>query len=172
MRQLFCAFGLLLLWSGTVWAQDTWVPPGAYSEPFAPRIATPSAPVEALATPALTLDSPSSVVGASANTGSATGSAVHFNQPVAYDPGIQLASPFAESSNTTVEGVNNTGGPSPRSGSFDPGAATFQSSYGVAQLAGRGPRGKAVRVFTNADVARLNDSSGTIRYGDKLAHLN
>jgi hypothetical protein len=173
MRQLYCAFVLLLLWSGTVWAQDTWVPPGAYSEPFAPRIATPSAPVDALATPTLTLDSPSSVVGASISTGSATGSTVGFNQPVAYDPGVQLASPFAESpSHAPVEGLNNAGAGSPQSGSSDLGAATFQSSYGVAQLAGRGPRGKAVRVFTNADVARLNDNSGTIRYGDKLAHLN
>jgi hypothetical protein len=169
MRQLFCAFCLSLVCSGTVWGQDTWVPPGAYSEPFTPRIATPSAPVEALATPTLTLDSPSSVVGASANTGSATGSAVHFNQPVAYDPGVQLASPFDEPYSSTAE-VNRTVAPS-RPGSSDLGAATFQSSYGVAQLADHGPRLKAVRVYTNADVTRLDDS-GTIRYGDKLAHLN
>src|ERR1700687_3891327 len=170
MRHLFCAFGLLLLWSGSVWGQDTWVPPGAYSEPFAPRIATPSAPVEALTTPTLTLDSPSSVVGASNSTGSATGSAVHFNQPVVYDPGVQLASPFDEAYSSTAE-VNRTGAPS-RSGSSDLGAATFQSSYGAAHLAAPGARRKAVRVYTNADVARLNDDAGTIRYGDKLAHLN
>jgi hypothetical protein len=117
VRQLFCAFGLLLVWS-------------------------------------------------------ATGSAVRFNQPVAYDPGVQLASPFDESSsNASVEGLNNTGAVS-RSGSSDLGAATFQSSYGVAQLADRGPRRKAVRVYTNADVAHLNDDTGTIRYGDKMAHMN
>src|ERR1700693_4973043 len=124
MRHLFCAFGLLLLWSGSVWGQETWVPPGAYSEPFAPRIATPSAPAEALVTPTLTLDSLSTVVGTSVSTGSATGSTVRFNQPVAYDPGVQLASPFDESSsNQPAEGLNDTGVPSPRLRSSDLGAA-------------------------------------------------
>ena len=83
-------------------AQEKWVPPGTYSEPFAPRLATPAAPAEALITPSLTFDSPSPVVGASSYTGSPTGSSVVFNQPVSYDPGIQFSSPFYPSSNATA----------------------------------------------------------------------
>jgi len=164
MRQL-SALCWLLLCCGLAFGQDQWTPPGTYSAPFAPRIATPAVPAEALITPSLTLDSPSPVAGASSYTGSSTGSSVVFNQPVSYDPGVQFSSPFYESSNAPA-----AASPGPRR--FDLGAATFQSSYGVAQLAGNQVRRKAVRVYTNPDVARLNDTNGMIRYGGKLAHLD
>ena len=168
MRQL-SALCWLLLCCGSAIGQDKWVPPGTYSETFAPRLATPAAPAEALITPSLTFDSPSPVVGASSYTGSPTGSTVVFNQPVSYDPGIQVGSPFYLSSNATAPEESAA-----RSGRrlFDLGAATFQSSYGVAQLMGNQVRRKAARVYTNPDVARLNDTNGVIRYGGKLAHLD
>ncbi len=168
MRQL-SALCWLLLCSGLAFGQEKWVPPGTYAEPFAARIATPAAPAEALITPSLTLDSPLPVAGASSYTGSATGSSVVFNQPVSYDPGVQFSSPFYESPNAPVHDESVA-----RSGTrpFDLGAATFQSSYGVAQLAGNQVRRKTARVYTNPDVARLNDTNGVIRFGGKRAHLD
>jgi hypothetical protein len=168
MRQL-CTLCWLFLCCGLALGQEKWVPPGTYSEPFAPRLATPAAPAEALVTPSLTLDSPSLVTGASSYTGSPTGSSVVFSQPVSYDPGIQFSSPFYQSSNATAPAESAA-----QSGArpFDLGAARFQSSYGVAQLMGNQVRRKAARVYTNPDVARLNDSNGMIRYGGKLAHLD
>jgi len=44
--------------------------------------------------------------------------------------------------------------------------------YGVAQLAGIGPRKKATRVYTNPDVAAVNDANGTIKFRGKLEHAN
>jgi hypothetical protein len=41
--------------------------------------------------------------------------------------------------------------------------------YGVAQLAGIGPRKKAKKVYTNPDVAAAN---GTIKFRGKLEHVN
>ncbi len=168
MRQLSCLFWLLLL-CGLAFGQEKWVPPGTYSEPFAPRLATPAAPAEALITPSLTFESPSLVVGASSYAGSPTGSSVVFNQPVSYDPGVQFSSPFYPSPNATApeESAARSG-----AGIFNSGAARFQGSYGVAQLMGNQVRRKAARVYTNPDVARLNDGNGMIRYGGKLAHLD
>jgi hypothetical protein len=168
MRQL-SALCWLPLCCGLAFGQEQWIPPGTYSEPFAPRIATPAVRAEALITPSLTLDSPSPVAGASSYTG-ATGSSVVFNQPVSYAPGVQFRSPFYESSNAPASDASAGASPGPRP--FDLGAATFQSSYGVAQLAGNQVRRKAVRLYTNPDVARLNDTNGMIRYGGKLAHLD
>lgn len=161
MRQL-SAWCWLLLCCGLAFSQEQWIPPGTYSEPFAPRIATPAAPAEALITPSLTFESPSLVVGASSYTGSPTGSSVVFNQPVSYDPGVQFSSPFYPSPNATAPEESAA-----RSGlrPFNSGAARFQSSYGVAQLMGNQVRRKAVRVYTNPDIARLNNSNGMIRYG-------
>jgi hypothetical protein len=168
MRQL-SALCWLLLCCGLAFGQEKWVPPGTYAEPFAPRLATPAAPAEALITPSLTFDSPSLVVGASSYSGSPAGSSVVFNQPVSYDPGIQFSSPFFESPNATAL-EESTAGSAPQP--FNSGAARFQSSYGVAQLMGNQVRRKAARVYTNPDVARLNDTNGVIRYGGKRAHLD
>ncbi len=83
------------------------------------------------------------------------------------DP-VQLAVlPIAE-----CDGAGRISGTEWSCGSFNSGAARFQGSYGVAQLMGNQLRRKATRVYTNPDVARLNDSNGVIRYGGKLAHLD
>jgi len=73
MRQLV---GLLVVICGCGFAaaQNDQVLPGAYAQPFAPRLATPSASPEALATPTLTLHTPHLTVGASTGTLSAAGS--------------------------------------------------------------------------------------------------
>jgi hypothetical protein len=170
--RLLSALWLLFLCCGMASGQDTWIPPGDYAQPFVPRVATPSVPPESLITPSLTLDAPAPVAGASSNTGSATGSSVHFNRPVWYEPGVQFTSTFYESSNPPAQRPDDFGGPSRALRRFESGAATFQDSQGVAQLAGDRARRKAVRVYTNPDVARLNDTNGTIRYGGKVERLN
>ena len=48
----------------------------------------------------------------------------------------------------------------------------FQSSYGAAQLVGTGVRAKAKRVYTNQDVASVNDSNGLIKFRGKVEHAN
>ena len=166
MRQLV---GLLVVicCCGFAAAQNDQVLPGTYAQPFAPRLATPSAPPEALATPSLTLDTPHLAVGAGTATLSAVGSPVYVNQPVWYEPGVRFdasvatPSPSAMPASAAVSGYG-----------IELGAAMFQSSYGVAQLASTISRGKAKRVYTNQDVASVNDTNGLIKIRGKLEHAN
>jgi hypothetical protein len=94
---------------------------------------------------------------------------VQYNQPLWYAPGIRF--------NPEVYGLSSSqqgeAAPSSERREFELGAATFQGSYGVAQLAAiSGTRGKARRVYTNSDIARLNDSNGFIHYSGKVGRLN
>jgi hypothetical protein len=173
MRQL-TIFCVLLLWAGLAASQDDWVPPGTYAQPFAPRIATPSALPQALMTPSLALDSPSLSVGASTGTpSSAAGPGVHFNRPLWYAPGVQLNQPIDGSSTSPARAQIASGvATSPERRGFEFGVATFQSSYGVARLMAQNARRKASRLYTNPDVARVNDNNGIVRYGGKTAQVN
>jgi len=169
MRQLF-ALGVLLLWCGFASGQDGWIYPGQYAQPSAPRVSTPIASPGALPTPFLTLDTPPLTVGASDGTlESATGSPVYFNQPRWYDPGV-LFNPPAQGS--SVSPARATATASVERHGIELGAASFQSDYGVAQLARIGPRKKATRMYTNPDVAAVNDANGTIKFRGKLEHGN
>jgi len=141
MRQLV---GLLVVICGCGFAaaQNDQVLPGAYAQPFAPRLATPSASPEALATPTLTLHTPHLTVGASTGTLSAAGSPVYVNQPLWYVPGVRFSAPVVEPSASAAPitaGVAGRG--------IELGAAMFQSSYGVAQLASTISRGKAKSLY-------------------------
>jgi hypothetical protein len=161
MRQLvgFCA---VLLLSGLALGQDDSLPLGAFAQPFAPRLATPSASPQELVTPSLALDSPSLATGASNATTSSP--SVHFYQPLWYSPGVQFDPTIYESSAPQAQ-VSSGASTPPEPHRFELGAATFQSSYGVARLMGNGPRGKTRRNYTNADVARVNDANGAIKLG-------
>ncbi len=163
MRQLVSLL-VVVCCCGFAAAQSDQVLPGTYAQPFAPRVATPSAPPEALATPSLTLDTPHLGVGASTGTLSATGSPVYVNQPVWYEPGVRF--------NAAVKEPSLSAAPAASSYGIELGAAMFQSSYGVAQLASTISRGKAKRVYTNQDVASVNDSNGLIKFRGKLEHAN
>ena len=168
MRQLF-ALGLVLLCCGFASAQDAWTYPGQYAEPSAPRLSTPIASPEALPTPFLTLDTPPLTVGATNSTlENAAGSPVYYNQPLLYQPGAQYTPPAQVSSGSPAQNFPAVSGG--RYG-IELGAATFQTA-GVAQLAGIGPRKKAKRVYTNPDVAAVNDGNGTIKFRGKLEHVN
>jgi hypothetical protein len=169
MRLLF-ALCVLLLCCGFASAQDAWTYPGQYAEPFAPRLSTPVASPGALPTPFLTLDTPPLTVGASNSTlENAAGSRVSYNQPLLYEPGVQYNSPAQGSSASAAQTA--TAFSAERHG-IELGTATFQSDYGVAQLAGVRPRKKATRVYANPDVAAVNDANGTIKFRGKLEHVN
>ena len=144
-------------------AQSDQAFPGTYAQPFSPRLTTPSAPPEALATPSLTLDTPVLTVGASTSTMSATSLPVYVNQPLWYAPGVRFSAPSTSAAPTTT-GASGHG--------IELGAAMFQSSYGAAQLVGTGVRAKAKRVYTNQDVASVNDSNGLIKFRGKVEHAN
>ncbi|MGH9546075.1 MAG: hypothetical protein ACRD23_12775 [Terriglobales bacterium] len=168
------AFCTLLLLCGLASGQTRWVPPGTYSEPFAPRLATPTAPPQALVTPFLALDSPSLVAGASNGTmNDVTGSSLHFNQPSWYAPGVELNLPGSQLPVSPGQAqVSSRNIASRKNPGIELGAARFQSSYGAAQLVANRPGRKANRVFTNPDVARVNDANGMIRFGGKEEHID
>jgi hypothetical protein len=152
---------------GLAAAQSHPAPPGAYAQAFAPRLTTPSASPEALVTPSLTLDTPPLTVGASNATLSETDLPVYVNQPLWYAPGVRLNVSMQEASASAAPITAALPG-----NGIELGAAMFQSSYGVAQLAGTGARAKAKRVYTNQDVASVNDSNGLIKFRSKQEHAN
>ncbi len=168
MRQLIGSLIVLSL-CGVAFSQNS---PGNYAEQFAPRLVTPTASPDALPTPSLTLNTPSLATGAS--SASVSSSSVPFNQPVWYAPGVQLTAPADESSATSTEPTSQSANQSANAGlrRFDWGAATFQSNYGAAQLVAAAPRAKAGRTYANADVARVNDRNGLVRYKGKTEQMN
>lgn len=114
-------------------------------------------------------------MGASNSTVSAAIDAdVHANQPLWYAPGVQFNRPlFMDSPIASARAqVNFEAAAAREERKFESGAATSQSSYGVARFKGKVPGRKAGRVFTNSDLARLNDGNGTVRYASKLQHVN
>jgi hypothetical protein len=166
MRQLF-ALGLVLLCCGSAFAQDAWTYPGQYAEPSAPRLSTPTAYPGALPTPILTLDAPPLAVGATNSTlENATGSPVYYNQPLMYEPGVR----YVQAS--SVPSAQPFPAASGEKRGIDLGAATSQMDYGVAQLAGISPRKKAKRVYTNPDVAGVNEATNTIKFRGKVERVN
>lgn len=168
MRHLF-GFCAVLLLCGLAWGQDGSLPLGAYSQPFTPRVATPIASPQELVTPFLALDTPTLATGASNATLSSP--SLHVNQPLWYSPGVQFDPTIYESSASPAP-VSSTASTSPEPRGFQVGAATFQSSYGVARLMGNRPGPKTRHIYTNADVARVNDATGTIKLGSRLARAN
>ena len=89
---------------------------------------------------------------------------VYVNQPLWYEPGVRFNAPVTTPSLSAAPTASSYG--------IELGAAMFQSSYGVAQLASTISRGKAKRVYTNQDVASVNDTNGLIKFRGKLEHAN
>jgi hypothetical protein len=149
------------------YATDLPLPPGLYAAPFVPLMTTPS----------ITLGSPALQVGASAATaGNAAGAA---NATVSIDtsgPSATFAPQVwygqAAPAEATEEETAATQSAAPQiEQSFEFGAATFQSSYGVARLAWQRHPAPAKRVYTNADIARLEESTGIVKFGDKTERM-
>jgi hypothetical protein len=71
-------------------------------------------------------------------------------------------------------GVNNTTADTETTRSlegFESGAAMSQDSYGAADLKSWFHLRKAAKVYTNQDVAQVNDTNGLVKFGNKTEHL-
>jgi len=102
--------------------------------------------------------------------------------PLVTTPSISLDSPplpltpfpqpvwYGSSETGTNEAATATRSEEP---GFRFGAARFESSYGAAELAnGARIHPKEARLYTNDDVAALNQNLGTVKYGSKTEHLD
>jgi len=177
--RLLSVLCMLVLLSGLAAAQATviggtasnWVPAyGVYAAPYVPVVTTPSVTLSTV--------SPSSVGASNATFGlvaGATNSTLSsefvgeppvgvYTQPVWYGPSV---------------GVEVGGGPmhghmhgQREQASFDFVATSWESSASVARLAAAaGPARKATRTYTNQDVDRVNQSTGTVKYRGKTEHI-
>ena len=167
---------LVLLLCGLAAAQATviggtasnWAPAyGVYAAPFVPLVTTPSVTLSTV--------SPAAAGASNATFGNVAGATNAtlsdefvgpapvgvYSQPVWYGPsaGPEIAAaPTAER------------GPAHAMHAFD--FAVAAQGMGAAQLmASAGPARKASRTYTNQDVDRINQTTGTVKYGGKTEHL-
>ncbi len=150
MRNVICLCGALLI-SGLAFGQATVVAGYASDWRVAPgTYAVPFVPL--VNTPSISLESP-----AFPNQ--------PFAQTVWYGGGPEASS---------ETGIRFGSSPADSQRLFHFGAATSQSSYGVARLAQESrsrPSQKAVKLYTNADVEKFAQEPGTIAHGNKTEHL-
>lgn len=128
---------------------SNWVaPPGAYALPLLPLVVTPSLE---FAPPPLEVGASTATAG---NRVGATASDLLVETPPLYSriaPGITLSSQSQE---------EGSGAGPAQNGALDLGVATFQSDYGVAELArNSGPRRPAAKIYTNDDLNRLRENN-------------
>jgi hypothetical protein len=180
---IFC---LVLLLSGFAVAQATviggyannWPTAyGVYAIPFVPRVTTPSVALETV--------SPSAVGASNATFGNVAGAtnatlsivnappAGVFTTPVWYGP--EAAPPAAPPV------IVSTGGhmrmrmekhEHRHHRSAEIGPAPYESTVGAATLlAGAGPAKKASKTYTNEDIERFNQATGTVKYDGKTEQI-
>ena len=151
-------------------------PPGVYAEPFVPLLSTPSMSFEDVST---------SPVGASnATAGNVAGAtnatlSVFPAGPVVQHPPSMVLGPenWSIESGAEVEAraEAESRGEATASAETRPlelGVASFQDSYGVAQLAASSrARQQAKRLYTNLDVDRMNQMTGMVKYRDKTERV-
>ena len=183
MRQLtiFCmAMMLPALTAGQAtvisrYAQN-WAPPGVYAEPFVPLLSTPSISFENV--------SPSPVGASNATAGNVAGATnatlsalpaepvEQFPPPVMFGPSnLSIESP-SEAESRVETASRGEAAPSAETRPVELGAASFQDSYGVAQLAaGSRARQQAKRLYSNLDIERMNQMTGMVKYEGKTERL-
>jgi|HubBroStandDraft_6_1064221.scaffolds.fasta_scaffold191569_3 hypothetical protein len=93
--------------------------------------------------------------------------------PLVNTPSLTLgaSSQQVEANEATADADVNETSTSSKSDGFNSGAARSQDSYGAAELASRFHPGKAAKVYTNQDVAQVNDTNGLVKFGNKTEHL-
>ena len=130
-----------------------WTPaPEAYAAPFVPLVKTPSVALETAL--------PTQVGASNAPAGNVAGAT---SAPLSSTSGMQAAGSPAPQANANDKS---------RQGGFEFGIAKFESSRGVAQLAGSTAKhSQHGREYTNADVDHLNQNHGTAQYGGKTERL-
>ena len=151
-------------------------PPGVYAQPFVPRLSTPSMSFENV--------SPSPVGASNATAGNVAGATnatlsvfpagavVQYPPTLALEPANSLIG-FQEEPelNTQTESqAETTSSNEPRP--LQLGLASFQASYGVAQLAATSrARQQAKHLYTNLDVERMNQMTGMVKFEGKTERL-
>ena len=153
-----------------------WVPPGTYAEPFIPLISTPSMSFENV--------SPSPVGATNGTAGNVAGAtnatlSVFGGGPVVQYPPAQPLElenfPIESGAEVEARAEAESSGEATRSAESQPlelGVASFQDTYGVAQLAANSrARQEAKRLYTNLDVERMNQMTGIVKYEGKTEHL-
>jgi len=95
-----------------------------------------------------------------------------FPPPVMFGPSnLSIESPSEAESRVETESRGETA-PSAETRPVELGAASFQDSYGVAQLAaGLRARQGAKRLYSNLDIERMNQMTGMVEYEGKTEHL-
>jgi hypothetical protein len=152
-------------------ASDVTLQPGLYAAPLVPLVSTPSI---ALGSPSLQVGASNATAGNVAGAANATlsidtsGPSATFAPPMWYG---QAASPESGPEGGEETSSTQSAGPQTEQG-FQFGVATFQSSYGVARLAAwQRQLGRAKRVYTNADIARLDGATGIVKFGEKTERM-
>jgi hypothetical protein len=144
---------------------STWVlPPGAYAIPNVPLITTPtydfgSPPLEVGASNATA----GNVAGAENSTPSTGGFSSYSLFTPFIVPGIALFSRNPEENADTGESQREP---------LDLDNASFQSEYGVAELARSRSHAHAAKTYTNKDLNQLNQNNGEVKFDNKREHLN
>ena len=150
-------------------------PPGAYAQPFVPRLSTPSMSFEDV--------SPWPVGASNATAGNVAGAtnatlSVFPAGPVVQHPPSMVLGPenWSIESGAEVEAraeAESRGeAASAETRPLELGVASFQESYGVAQLAASSrAQQQAKRLYTNLDVERMNQMTGMVKYQGKTERV-
>jgi hypothetical protein len=92
--------------------------------------------------------------------------------PLVTTPSITLEPTSLQTGADSSPNSNLDSARSPNQSSrFDLGAARSQDNYGAAELASRFHPAKAAKVYTNQDVAQVNDTNGLVKFGNKTERL-
>jgi hypothetical protein len=139
-----------------------------YAAPFVPRIVTPSV--------SLTTVSPSPVGASNATFGNVAGATNStLSMPVNGAPSVYTqAVMYPSAAATPVLYVQSSGVPmqSMAVRHSDIGVASLESEVSAKQLmAWSGPAKKASRTYTNQDVDRFNQGTGTVKYSGKTEQI-
>jgi hypothetical protein len=188
------SLSLVLLLSGLAVGQATviggtasnWAPPyGVYAAPFVPLVVTPSVSLETV--------SPSAAGASNATFGNVAGARNAtldivtpppvgvYTVPVWYGPkpgehhGVAMEMRHEHEIEMEMHGGMHERGMmhEEHERHLEVGIAHFQSSRGVASLmASAGPAKKAGRTYTNADIDRFNQGTGSVKWDGKSEKLN
>jgi len=149
---------------------SNWAPQyGVYAAPFVPLVTTPSVTLSTV--------SPNPVGASNATWGNVAGATNAtlsdefmapppvgvFTQPTWYGP--PAAVQFGEPMHGHMQGQREHAASEFRAGASE-------GTWSVAQLmAGSAPAGKASRTYTNQDVDRMNQGTGTVKFRGQTRHI-
>jgi hypothetical protein len=143
-------------------------PPGMYAAPFVPLVTTP---IVDLGTPPLQVGASNATVGNVAGATTSTlsldmaGPSAMFALPAWYGQAVPSE---LEEKNSSAEARG-----APTQQGFDLGVASFQTDAGVARLLGEHrTRDHAQRVYTNDDIAGLDEANGMVKFGGKTERID